>query len=82
MKTAVIILDILTGILLFSTLVCGLWMRAQPQVDPSSIKFHMSVGIPAALFAAARSGVAWLRLPQGRAFRPVWGTTAGLSWSL
>jgi hypothetical protein len=45
MKTLVIILDIVTGLLLFSTLVCGLWINAQPQVDPSSVKFHMSIAI-------------------------------------
>ena len=50
MKTLVIILDIVTGLLLFSTLVCGLWINGQPEVDPSSAKFHMSIAILTVVF--------------------------------
>ena len=52
MRTLTLILGILTGLLLASTLICGLWMRAQEVVDPSSISFHMTIGVAAALVAA------------------------------
>lgn len=45
MKTVVVILDAVTGLLIFSTLVCGLWIRTQPEVDPSSVSFHMWIAI-------------------------------------
>lgn len=52
MRTLTLILGILTGLLLASTLICGLWMRAQEVVDPSSISFHMTIGVAAVLVAA------------------------------
>ena len=45
MKTVVVLLDVVTGLLIFSTVVCGLWMKAQPEVDPSSISFHMGIAL-------------------------------------
>lgn len=45
MKTAILILDVVTGLLIFSTLICGLWIKAQPEVDPSSVSFHMGIAL-------------------------------------
>jgi hypothetical protein len=45
MKTAVVILDVVTGLLLFSTVICGLWIKAQPEIDPSSVSFHMGIAL-------------------------------------
>ena len=44
------IMIIATGLLLFSTVVCGLWMRfLGKQIEQSSIDFHMIVGLLAAV---------------------------------
>ena len=45
MKTFIIVVTILTALLFFSTLVCGLWIKANDVTEISSIKFHMTVGI-------------------------------------
>ena len=45
MKTTVIALDLLVALLLFSTLICGVWIYKQPVVEASSIRFHMTIGI-------------------------------------
>ena len=50
MKAAILILDVITGLLIFSTLICGLWIKAQPAVDPSSVSFHMAIALLTARF--------------------------------
>lgn len=45
MKMIINILAIFAIIGLLSTLICGLWIHKQPSIDPSSIKFHMQIGI-------------------------------------
>ena len=53
MKATINILAILTGILLFSTLVCGLWLRYSGEViEDSSKVFHLSIGVATVLFTA------------------------------
>ena len=47
MKIAINILAVVSILLLLFTLICGLWMKAQPIVDPSSIKFHVTLAIAA-----------------------------------
>lgn len=47
MKTLSIVVAILTLLLAGSVLICGFWMKAQPKVDPSSIAFHMKIGVAA-----------------------------------
>ncbi len=37
------ILAIITGILLLSTLICGLWIRYSGEADDSSVSFHMGI---------------------------------------
>lgn len=58
MKTAFIILTVLSALLLFCTTVCGLWMRGQEQVEQSSINFHVSVALAAVLMVTVTIGVA------------------------
>ena len=53
MKTVVVILDVVTGLLIFSTVVCGLWMKAQPEIDPSSVSFHLGIALLTAGFMVA-----------------------------
>ncbi len=50
MKVFSIIIAIITGLLLFSTIVCGLWISANKVTDVSSIKFHMNIGIASVIF--------------------------------
>ena len=46
MKTILIISAILTGVLIFSTVVCGLWLRYSGQeIAKSSLDFHMVIGL-------------------------------------
>jgi hypothetical protein len=46
MRLFAVLFSILTGLLLLSTLICGLWIRAQKDpVDPSSVQFHTTIAI-------------------------------------
>ncbi len=49
MKTLVIGGAVLTVLLLASTIICGLWIKSHAPVDPSSLQFHMVIGIASAL---------------------------------
>ena len=54
MKTVLIISAIVTGLLLFSTLVCGFWLRySGEELTKSNLNFHMM----AALLTAAATTV-------------------------
>lgn len=50
MKVFSIIIGIITAVFLFSTLVCGLWIRANNVTEESSLRFHMTVGIGSVVF--------------------------------
>ena len=53
MKTALLIMEILTGLLFFATIVCGLWLRYSGEVKTESNKnFHMVIGLFTPIFAA------------------------------
>ncbi len=45
MRTVVILFDVVAALLLFSTLICGVWIANQPVVEASSVRFHMMIGI-------------------------------------
>jgi hypothetical protein len=62
MKTTMIVLTVLTGLMLFSTMVCGFWMASQDQVDPSSVQFHMVIAIATALLTVATAGYGLLNM--------------------
>ncbi len=52
MKTLLFILTITTGLLLFSTIICGLWLRSSSEnLTVSSLNFHMMIGIATAIIA-------------------------------
>jgi hypothetical protein len=53
MRVLAVVFDVLTGILLLSTLICGAWIKAQPTADPGSIKFHMGISLLTAAFVVA-----------------------------
>ena len=61
MKTVMWVMAILTGVLLFSTTVCGLWIRSSGQAEESSIQFHMVIGIATAVVTAVTLVLAVLR---------------------
>jgi hypothetical protein len=45
MNIIYILIAILTILLLLSLLLCGLWLKSHPTNDPSSVKFHLQLGI-------------------------------------
>lgn len=45
MKSIVWILGIVSGLSILSTLICGLWIRANEVTEISSLNFHMKSGI-------------------------------------
>lgn len=45
MKIISIITAIVTALFLFSTLICGLWIRSNKVTEASSLSFHMNIGI-------------------------------------
>lgn len=51
MKIFSMMFAIITGLLLFSTLVCGLWIRANEVSEASSLNFHMNIGIATVIFS-------------------------------
>ena len=56
MKTIVLVMALLDGLLLFSTAVCGLWIRfgGDKVTDPAdAVRFHMSIGLATGAFTLA-----------------------------
>ncbi|WP_342757534.1 hypothetical protein [Kineothrix sedimenti] len=51
MKKATIISAVITVLLLLSTMICGLWLRANNISDPGSFDFHVNCGIAAVVFS-------------------------------
>jgi len=52
MKAILIVLSVITALLLFSTTVCGLWIKSQNLKGTEyaeSIGFHMNIGIATAV---------------------------------
>ena len=46
-----------TGLLLFSTIVCGLWLRySGEEINNNNLNFHMILGILTALFTIITKG--------------------------
>lgn len=50
MKTLCILIGSLTGLLLLSTLICGLWIKTHHLTDAESLKFHMNIGMVSVFF--------------------------------
>lgn len=45
MKAFAIVIAVVNFLLLFSVTTCAFWIRAQKAVDPSSVDFHMKLGL-------------------------------------
>lgn len=45
MKNLIVITGIITCLTILSTLICGLWIKANQITEASSLNFHMSIGI-------------------------------------
>lgn len=45
MRILTLIVAILAIVCLLSTLICGLWMKQQTNIEASSINFHVTIGI-------------------------------------
>lgn len=50
MKIFSIIVAVITGLLLLSTLICGAWIRAKGLMDTESLRFHMQIGVTSVIF--------------------------------
>jgi uncharacterized BrkB/YihY/UPF0761 family membrane protein len=50
MKILTLISAIITTLLLLTTMICGLWLRANGIDDSGSISFHMNSGIASVIF--------------------------------
>ena len=57
MKTLFLSGAILTGLMLASTVMCGLWLRAHQPVDPSSMLFHLAIALASTVLAIVTLGV-------------------------
>lgn len=51
MKAATLISSIITGLLLLTTMICGLWIRENNITDASSLEFHVTSGIASVIFS-------------------------------
>ena len=63
MKTVIVIMAVLSGLVMLSTMICGFWMRSQATVDPSSISFHMGIAVLGVLLTLATIVLAISRIP-------------------
>ncbi|HWI54634.1 MAG TPA: hypothetical protein VNT57_03005 [Desulfobacteria bacterium] len=50
MKTLIVLAGIVTNLLLLSTAICGLWIRANKITDISSVNFHVTIGSLSVVF--------------------------------
>jgi hypothetical protein len=53
MKTTILIMEIITGLLFFTTIVCGLWLQySGAGITQSNKYFHMAAGLLTSLATA------------------------------
>lgn len=64
MRTLAVILDVVTGLLLFSTIICGVWIKTGPKAEAGSVGFHLGIALLTAAFVVA-SGELPLRYGRG-----------------
>ena len=53
MKTLIVITGIVTCLSFLSTLICGLWIKANNVTEASSLNFHMNIGILSVVLGCA-----------------------------
>jgi hypothetical protein len=51
MKSATLISAIITTLLMMTTMICGLWMKANNISDAGSLSFHINCGITSVVFS-------------------------------
>ena len=51
MKIATLLSAVITTLLVLTTMICGLWIRANSITDPSSFDFHIGAGIASVVFS-------------------------------
>lgn len=51
MKSATLISAIITTLLMMTTMICGLWMKANNISDAGSLSFHINCGIASVVFS-------------------------------
>lgn len=63
MRTVELLVAVVSGLLLLSTLICGLWMRySMPQPpDASAVSFHVRLGIATVVFGFATVVLVFVR---------------------
>lgn len=66
MKKATMISAGITVLLLLSTMICGLWLRANNISDPGSFDFHVNCGIGAVVFSVITLGLAIAVISQSK----------------
>jgi hypothetical protein len=63
MKTLSTVLNIISIVLMASTLLCGFWIRshtpAGTPADASSVTFHIQIAVATAIFVLAALGVSF-----------------------
>ena len=64
MKKVTIVSAVITVLLLMSTMICGLWLRANNISDPGSFDFHVNCGIAAFVFSIITLCLALVTLSQ------------------
>jgi len=45
LKIAALASSVITALVALSTMICGLWIRANSVTDPGSLDFHRTIGI-------------------------------------
>ncbi|HAO61876.1 MAG TPA: hypothetical protein DCQ90_08210 [Erysipelotrichaceae bacterium] len=53
MKNLIVITGVITCLSLLSTLICGLWIKANQVTEVSSLNFHMNSGILSVVLVCA-----------------------------
>lgn len=53
MKTLFVITAIVASLSFLSTMICGLWIKANNVTEPSSLSFHMNSGILSVVLGCA-----------------------------
>ena len=57
MKTVMMVSAIITLLVVLSTMICGLWIRANNITDTSSFDFHRTIGIVSVVCCVITTGL-------------------------
>lgn len=62
MKIIALIMGVLAALLLLSTAICGLWIKANQVTEASSLQFHMTLGLIAVVVSLVSFVLLFMRL--------------------